>query len=880
MSTIVCLLAGRFLTQGNEERVLRPQKNYDTIDKMSNGHDKGVIAGANKNDKGKSSSSTDIQVDVAEEVAEEDVQIEVAPIVMVKDPAGPTPEEKALHDLLHLPHRSWCPICVKARGKEDSHFRKKSNKPIQDKPVISFDYKSFGQEIDRDDKLTAVIVRDITKTIYAHICHSKGGSDEWVVNRIMQDIDELGHNDVILKCDGENSIVHLLKKVKEKRVGNTIIEHPPAYDPQSNGVAEKAVQEFMEQLRATKFALEQRLKCNLSTDDPIMLWASDHAATVLSRYKLSMDGKTPYRRLMGKDCRAPILEFGEKVLAKPMRTPKSRRKLSLKSRWIEGVWVGSTRHSKEHLVAIDNGGPVIKVRTVKRRLEVDRWNIESIKAIKATPRFPNPKDEAQFGPMAVRDTTGADNEASFEMLPNVPVADQVLGRRDFKITKTILTKFGITEDCPGCQARDSGMRRSHTPACRIRLEEKMNSDNWYENRLKTRDTRLERCHYAEATEHEGDAKVAEPDEDVVSSDEEMPDDQDADLVPDDHYVNQEERIPRIRNRGEEDIPEEMSEPPSPRKRQRLQKVKMNRSIMNVCNSRNLRSEHAKISEMVYDLDDGNRIDIENQSAKRKEFYCTRVMAALMKEENSHPHDESEEAWWQDLYRGIEFYDDVNEGQKLEWSLVVKARRLEIEYFRKMGVYTKISKYETNGKVITTRWIDTNKGDEKLPDYRSRLVGREIKTDNRLDLFAATPPLETLKILVSKCARGQNRKDPLRMATIDIRRAYFYAPAVREVYIKIPKEDMEEGDEDRVAKLNLSLYGTRDAAQNWTITYTKFLLSLGFVKGSASPCNFWHQAKDVSLTVHGDDFLIVAPSSSLKWLKYSMESKFEIKYKEI
>eukprot|EP00973_Karenia_brevis_P036049 4973185-Karenia_brevis.AAC.1 len=49
---------------------------------------------------------------------------------------------------------------------------------------------------------------------------------------------------------------------------------------------------------------------------------------------------------------------------------------------------------------------------------------------------------------------------------------------------------------------------------------------------------------------------------------------------------------------------------------------------------------------------------------------------------------------------------------------------------------------------------------------------------------------------------------------DVKRAYFHAPATREIYIEIPEEDWEEGDEARVAKLNLSLYGTRDAAQNW------------------------------------------------------------------
>ena len=94
--------------------------------------------------------------------------------------------------------------------------------------------------------------------------------------------------------------------------------------------------------------------------------------------------------------------------------------------------------------------------------------------------------------------------------------------------------------------------------------------------------------------------------------------------------------------------------------------------------------------------------------------------------------------------------------------VIIARKLEIEYYRKMGVYEKVHKRDAKGhKLITTRWVDTDKGDKDNPDYRSRRVGREIKKDNRLDLFSATPPLETLKALMSICAQGQKRVRPLR-----------------------------------------------------------------------------------------------------------------------
>ena len=61
------------------------------------------------------------------------------------------------------------------------------------------------------------------------------------------------------------------------------------------------------------------------------------------------------------------------------------------------------------------------------------------------------------------------------------------------------------------------------------------------------------------------------------------------------------------------------------------------------------------------------------------------------------------------------------------------------------------------KVITTKWLDINKGDDRNVNARLRIVGRELKLDNRLDLFAAPPPLEALRIICSICASRQSRR---------------------------------------------------------------------------------------------------------------------------
>ena len=94
---------------------------------------------------------------------------------------------------------------------------------------------------------------------------------------------------------------------------------------------------------------------------------------------------------------------------------------------------------------------------------------------------------------------------------------------------------------------------------------------------------------------------------------------------------------------------------------------------------------------------------------------------------------------------MEFGDGVK-GGPLNRTMVTEARRLEMAYVNNMGVYTKVPREEarkSGTRVITTKWVDTNKGSEIEPNYRSRLVGRELNLSERPDLFAATPPRNVL-----------------------------------------------------------------------------------------------------------------------------------------
>ena len=85
-----------------------------------------------------------------------------------------------------------------------------------------------------------------------------------------------------------------------------------------------------------------------------------------------------------------------------------------------------------------------------------------------------------------------------------------------------------------------------------------------------------------------------------------------------------------------------------------------------------------------------------------------------------------------------------------------------------------------------RGIDVNKGDKVRTKYTSRLLAKEFRqkggTLNEEDLFAGTPLLEALRLLVSKCVTDDpesQRKGLKNLLMADVKRAYFNAPVQEE-----------------------------------------------------------------------------------------------------
>ena len=152
-----------------------------------------------------------------------------------------------------------------------------------------------------------------------------------------------------------------------------------------------------------------------------------------------------------------------------------------------------------------------------------------------------------------------------------------------------------------------------------------------------------------------------------------------------------------------------------------------------------------------------------------------------------------------------------------------ARELEIQYAEKKPAWKTISRAmakEAGWKIVKPRWIDINKGDDKNLNYRSRMVGKEFNDSVVDGLFAATPPLEALRLLLSWAAtvpghpsvNGYTEQGSDKSILIaDVSRAFYEAPAKRDLCVELPEEALEgeETASNTVGKLLASLYGTRE-----------------------------------------------------------------------
>ena len=157
------------------------------------------------------------------------------------------------------------------------------------------------------------------------------------------------------------------------------------------------------------------------------------------------------------------------------------------------------------------------------------------------------------------------------------------------------------------------------------------------------------------------------------------------------------------------------------------------------------------------------------------------------------------------------------------------------------------------------------------------MAQEVGHSSDVSFFAATPPLESKRMLLSQWATEKTRKGaPLKISFVDVKKAYLNGRPSRKLYVRPPPE--LGLPKNVVCRLDRCMYGCRDAGAIWEIVYSSALVAMGFQQGKSSPCCFYHPTWDLQCVVHGDDFTCLGTASSLDKWEAGMKEAFDVKLK--
>ena len=131
-------------------------------------------------------------------------------------------------------------------------------------------------------------------------------------------------------------------------------------------------------LRVLRSQLEAHWGIKVTPDHAVYPWMVEWAADLITRYAdVRGTGRTAVQIARGSRSSRAIAEFGEKVLYMPLKTSSTDRR-NMDDRYCDGIFLGMRMRSDEVLIGTPGG--VVKARSVRRRAEGEKWDLEAAKA--------------------------------------------------------------------------------------------------------------------------------------------------------------------------------------------------------------------------------------------------------------------------------------------------------------------------------------------------------------------------------------------------------------------------------------------------------------------------------------------------------------------
>ena len=115
--------------------------------------------------------------------------------------------------------------------------------------------------------------------------------------------------------------------------------------------------------------------------------------------------------------------------------------------------------------------------------------------------------------------------------------------------------------------------------------------------------------------------------------------------------------------------------------------------------------------------------------------------------------------------------------------------------------------------------------------------------------------------------------------MDFKTAFFNGCLDETIYMVQPEGFIAKGEENKVCKLQKSIYGPKQTSRSWNIKFDQSVKSFGFIHCPDEPCLYKRSNKNVMvfLILYVDDILLIENDvGTLSSVKVWLSTQFDMK----
>ncbi|GKD80370.1 retrovirus-related pol polyprotein from transposon TNT 1-94, partial [Tanacetum coccineum] len=239
-----------------------------------------------------------------------------------------------------------------------------------------------------------------------------------------------------------------------------------------------------------------------------------------------------------------------------------------------------------------------------------------------------------------------------------------------------------------------------------------------------------------------------------------------------------------------------------------------------------------------------------------------------------PHDENPiPPIVQQPLRRLKGLEDLN--QSTQW---LKAMNDELKSMQINDVW-ELAELPNGVKPVGCKWVYKTKLDQKgnIKRYKARLVAKgytQKEGINYNETFSLILRKHSLRIVMALVAHYD-----LELHQMDVKTAFLNGDLHEDVYMTQQQGFMVKGKEHVVCKLKRSIYGLKQASQQWYLKFHEVMSKLQFKKNTVDQCTYLklNGSKFVILVLYVDDIILASNDLNILYeTKMFLSENFEMK----